>query len=100
MGEADQDLLEWTGQTSAPVSAYDDERIRMSSENTRWQAERLAPEPASIPKDARARAHSFGVLRELVGECRLAWDRRRQSIAAAGGPGASPVLAHLANECG
>ena len=82
------------------MAAYDDERIRVSWENMLWQAEALAPEPALIPKDARSRAMMFGVLRELAGECGLAWDRRLQSIAAAGGPGASPVLAHLANKYG
>jgi glutathione S-transferase len=100
MGEPNEDLRAWTGQTSAPVAAYDDERIRIGWENKLWQAEQLAPEPPLIPKEARARALMFGVLRELAGECGLAWDRRLQSIAAAGGPEASPVLAHLANKYG
>lgn len=100
MGEANEDLRDWTGQTSAPVAAYDDERIRIGWENMLWQAEQLAPEPPLIPKDARARAHMFGVLRELAGECGLAWDRRLQSIAAAGGPAASPTLARLAAKYG
>lgn len=100
MGEPNEDLREWTGQTSAPVAAYDDERIRIGWENMLWQAEQLAPDPPLIPKDARERAWMFGVLRELAGECGLAWDRRLQSIAAAGGPQASPVLAHLASKYG
>ena len=100
MGEANDDLLEWTGQTSAPVAAYDDERIRVGWENMLWQAEQLAPDPPLIPKAARARARMFGVLRELAGECGLAWDRRLQSIAASGGPDASRVLAHLASKYG
>ncbi|MBK7951926.1 MAG: hypothetical protein IPK00_25025 [Deltaproteobacteria bacterium] len=100
MGEPNEDLRDWTGQTSAPVAAYDDERIRISWENMLWQAEQLAPDPPLIPKDAHARARMFGVLRELAGECGLAWDRRLQSIAAAGGPSASPVLARLASKYG
>jgi len=100
MGEANEDLLAWTGQTSAPVAAWDDERIRIGWENMLWQAEQRAPDPPLIPKSARARALMFGVLRELAGECGLAWDRRLQSIAAAGGPAASPVLAHLADKYG
>lgn len=100
MGEPNEDLREWTGQTSAPVAAYDDERIRIGWENMIWQAEDLAPEPPLIPKEARARAHMFGVLRELAGERGLAWDRRLQSISAAGGPAASPVLALLASKYG
>lgn len=100
MGEPNEDLRDWTGQTSAPVAAYDDERIRIGWENMLFQAEQLAPDPPLIPKEARARAHMFGVLRELAGECGLAWDRRLQSIAAAGGPAASPVLARLASKYG
>jgi hypothetical protein len=100
MGEPNEELLAWTGQTSAPVAAYNDERIRISWENMLWQAEQLAPEPALIPREARDRAHMFGVLRELAGECGLAWDRRLQAIAAAGGPAASPVLARLASKYG
>ena len=100
MGEANDDLREWTGQTSAPVAAFDDERIRIGWENMLWQAEQLAPDPPLIPKNARERATMFGVLRELAGECGLAWDRRLQSIAAAGGPEASPVLARLGSKYG
>jgi hypothetical protein len=100
MGEENAELRDWTGQTSAPIAAYDDERIRISWESMLWQAEQLAPEPPLIPREARQRTHMFGVLRELAGECGLAWDRRLQSIAASGGPEASPVLARLAAKYG
>jgi len=100
MGEPNEDLRDWTGQTSAPVAAYDDERIRIGWENMLWQAEELAPDPPLIPAAAPQRAHMFGVLRELAGERGLAWDRRLQSISAAGGPAAGPVLARLAGKYG
>jgi glutathione S-transferase len=100
MGQENAALREWTGQTSAPVAALNDERIRISWEAMLWQAEQLQPEPRLIPEDAAQRVAMFGLLREFAGECGFAWDRRLQSIAASGGPGASPVLALLGAKYG
>ncbi len=100
MGEDNLDLLAWTGQTSAPVAAYNDERIRISWENMLWQAEQLAPEPRLVPADAAERVAMFGLLRELAGECGFAWDRRLHTISASGGPDAAPVLGRLAAKYG
>ncbi len=100
MGEANDDLLAWTGQTSAPVAANNDERIRITWENMLWQAEQLKPEPRLIPESAKERVAMFGLLREFAGECGFAWDRRLQSVAQAGGPKAAPVLQHLADKYG
>ncbi|MCY4428276.1 MAG: hypothetical protein OXC05_14785 [Halieaceae bacterium] len=94
------ELREWTGQTSAPVAAYNDERIRITWENMLWQAEQLAPEPKLIPENAKDRVAMFGLLREFAGECGFAWDRRLQTIARSGGPEAAPVLAYLARKYG
>ena len=100
MGEANEDLLEWTGQTSAPVAANNDERIRITWENMLWQAEQLQPTPRLIPDNAKDRVAMFGLLREFAGECGFAWDRRLQSLARSGGPDAAPVLQYLANKYG
>tara|TARA_B110000444_G_C18691404_1_gene524462 strand:+ start:207 stop:968 length:762 start_codon:yes stop_codon:yes gene_type:complete len=100
MGEANKDLSEWTGQTSAPVAAYNDERIRITWENMLWQAEQLQPEPRLIPDNAKQRVAMFGLLREFAGECGFAWDRRLQSVAQAGGPEAAPVLQFIAKKYG
>lgn len=100
MGEANDDLQQWTGQTSAPVAANNDERIRITWENMLWQAEQLAPEPRLIPDNAKDRVAMFGLLREFAGECGFAWDRRLQSIAQAGGPDVAPLLTYLANKYG
>ena len=100
VGEENPELLEWTGQNSAPVAAYNDERIRISWENMLWQAEQLAPEPPLIPSGAAQRVEMFGLLRELAGECGFAWDRRLHTIKASGGPEAAPMLATLAAKYG
>ncbi len=94
------DLWQWTGQTSAPVAAYNDERIRVTWENMLWQAEQLEPEPKLIPANVHDRVLMFGMLRELAGECGFAWDRRLHSIAMSGGPEANPVLSYLAEKYG
>ena len=100
MGQENAELLDWSGQNSAPVAAFNDERIRISWEAMLWQAEQLQPEPRLIPEDAAQRVAMFGLLREFAGECGFAWDRRLQSIAASGGPEASPVLGLLAAKYG
>src|SRR5262245_1303560 len=54
-------LEEWTGQSSFPTVAYDDERPRSGWAEILLLAERLAPKPALIPADARERALLFGL---------------------------------------
>ena len=72
----DPDLKAWTGQESAPVAMFDDERPR-----TRWDellllAERLVPTPRLIPEDQLQRAMMFGFAREIFSEDGLAWNFR------------------------
>ncbi len=71
-------LREWTGQTSAPVAILDDEPPRTTWSAILHLAERLAPEPALIPRDAEERARMFGYLHELCGELGFGWCRRLQ----------------------
>src|SRR5882724_6864410 len=71
-------LREWTGQTSAPVAILDDEAPRTTWSAILHLAERLAPEPALIPRDAEERARMFGYLHELCGELGFGWCRRLQ----------------------
>lgn len=100
MQQSAEALFDWTGQTSAPIAAYNDERIRITWENMLWQAEQLQPEPPLIPTNTADKITLFGMLRELVGECGFAWDRRLHSIATSGGPEANEVLAYLAEKYG
>jgi len=100
VGGENRALLAWTGQTSAPVVALDDEPVRITWESFLWLAERLAPEPALVPADPAERVALFGLTREIAGENGFGWNRRLQSIAASGGPEAAPVLARLAGKYG
>jgi glutathione S-transferase len=73
-------LREWTGQESYPVAAYDSETPRSGWAEILFLAERLAPEPALIPRDAATRVLFFGLCREVCGEMGLGWCRRLQSV--------------------
>jgi glutathione S-transferase len=75
-GGANEALLRWTGQTSAPAAVYGEERPRISSAETILLAERLAPERPLIPADPEARALMFGLCHELAAEDGLGWSLR------------------------
>ena len=96
-------LFEWTGQKNAPVAIHDNERPRSGWADILLLAERLAPTPALLPRDAAERALVFGLTHELVGEQGLAWTRRLQLIEAglAGTGGFAPkVAAYLGKRYG
>lgn len=67
-GGANDALLAWTGQTSAPVAMLDEERPRALWSEILLLAERLAPEPRLIPADPAERMTMFGLAHELCGE--------------------------------
>ena len=69
-------LRAWTGQTSAPVAAWNDEPPVWAMSDILELAERLAPEPVLIPADARERVWMYGLLREITGRQGLGWSLR------------------------
>ena len=69
-------LKKWTGQTSYPVAAYNNERPRTTWTDILFLAERIAPQPPLIPSDAEGRALMFGYGHELCGELGLSWCQR------------------------
>jgi len=71
-------LEEWTKQDSFPVAVFERERPRSGWAEILWLAERLAPEPALVPRDAEQRARFFGLCHEICGEQGLGWTRRIQ----------------------
>lgn len=73
---ADRELLEWTGQASAPVAIWNDERPCASWIDQLNLAERLQPSPPLIPEDVEDRALMFGLCNELAGENGFAWTKR------------------------
>lgn len=66
-------IAEWAGDSSIPVVAYRKEKLRTGWAEILLLAERLAPEPALIPTDARARALLFGLSHEICGEMGFGW---------------------------
>ena len=76
MGGTQSELIEWTGQPSAPVVVWNDERPRSSWIDQLNLAERLAPDPPLIPDDLEERVRMFGLANELLGENGLVWVKR------------------------
>ncbi len=71
-----QPLIEWTGQSLAPVAMLDDEEPASTLSDIAWLAERLAPEPALVPDDPSERVTMFGLMREVSGQHGFGWSRR------------------------
>ncbi len=76
----DSDMANWTGSRSAPVVMYNNEAPRSGWAEILLLAERLSPEPALLPKDAKERALALGLCHEICGEMGLGWSRRLESV--------------------
>lgn len=73
-------LVRVTGQASHPAVLYEKERPRSGWAEILLLAERLAPEPALVPADARERALFFGFAHEICGEDGLGWNVRHLMV--------------------
>lgn len=73
---ADAELRAWTGQSSAPVAIWNDERPRASWIDQLYLAELLNPEPPLIPAAFEDRVLMFGLAHQLVGEGGFGWTKR------------------------
>jgi hypothetical protein len=80
MGPGDTAVHAWTGQTSAPVAMYEDERPRSGWAEILLLVERLAARPHLIPVDPAERALLFGLSHEICGEMGLGWCRRLAGV--------------------
>lgn len=76
MDGSQSELIAWTGQASAPVAIWNDERPRSSWIDQLNLAERLNPEPPLIPSNISDRILMFGLINELAGENGIAWVKR------------------------
>lgn len=76
MGGTQTELIEWTGQASAPVAVWNDERPRSSWLDQLNLAERLEPNPPLIPANVEDRVRMFGMINELASENGVAWLKR------------------------
>lgn len=79
-GAPNPEIVEWTGQASAPALAWNDEPPRSGWAEILILAERLAPEPRLVPAAPGERARLFGLAHELAGELGLGWCRRNDGI--------------------
>lgn len=79
-GQPNDELREWTGQTSAPAAVYCEEPPRTSWAPILHLAERLVPEPSLLPVDECDRVLMLGLCEEMGGEDGLGWNRRRQVL--------------------
>lgn len=102
--DAESAVAAWAGDSSVPVVAYNREALRTGWVEILVLAERLAPEPALIPGDARARALFFGLAHEIVGEMGLGWCQRllilKGSLDHSGEPGTTSSAGRLAGKYG
>lgn len=76
MGGSQSELIEWTGQASAPVMAWNEEKPRATWIDQLNLAERLAPTPSLVPANVDDRALMFGLANELLGENGMIWVKR------------------------
>jgi len=76
MAGTQSELIAWTGQASAPVAIWNDERPRSSWVDQLNLAERLESEPPLVPADLGERMRMFGFINEIAGENGLAWSKR------------------------
>jgi glutathione S-transferase len=76
LGGSQTELIAWTGQASAPVVVWNDERPRANWIDQLNLAERLAPDPPLVPAGIEDRIRMFGMANELLGEHGLVWAKR------------------------
>ena len=76
MGDSQTELIAWTGQASAPVMAWNDEKPRTGWLEQLLLAERLNPEPRLLPENVEDRIRMIGMANELLGEQGLVWEKR------------------------
>lgn len=74
-------LLEWTGQTSAPVAVYDDLPPVSHWLDLVMFLDRIAPEKPLLPADAASRGRAAGLSTLIAGVDGVGWNRRFHMIA-------------------
>lgn len=79
-GGANEALMQWTGQNSAPVAVLDDQPPVCHWLDLLHLAERIAPEPALIPEDPAARSEVLGLSALIAGVDGIGWNRRVQIL--------------------
>ena len=79
-GQANEELVAWTGHRNAPLVMLDDEPARSNWADIIELAERLQPEPGLVPLDPEQRIRMFGLCNEICGAGGLTWNARHLMI--------------------
>lgn len=74
--DPDNAIREWAGDSSVPVVAFEDEKLRTGWAEILLLAERLAPSKPLLPADWEGRMTVFGIGHEICGEMGLGWAAR------------------------
>lgn len=79
-GQANEDLIAWTGHRNAPVAMLDDEPARTNWADIIELAERLQSEPRLIPEETEDRVRMFGLCNEICGAGGLTYNARHTMV--------------------
>lgn len=85
-GQENAALKAWTGQTSAPVLMFHDDKPRVSWAEKLVLAEQLQPEPRLLPADEDERMAVMGFCHEICSEDGLGWNVRLMLLSGERGP--------------
>ena len=80
-GGENSELLDWTGQTSAPVIVLDGQPPVSHWLDQLMLSERLAPLPALVPADMQLRGDCLGLCALIAGVDGFGWNRRLHMLA-------------------
>jgi len=96
-GGSNEELLDWTGQSSAPVLVPEHGPAVSHWLDLLLVAEQLAPSPALLPQDLELRTQAIGLCTLIAGVDGFGWQRRLQLLAPGMESGNPPeTLARLA----
>jgi glutathione S-transferase len=103
MGEANEDLVRWTGSRNAPVIIWDNEPPASRWLDQIMLIENQKATPPLLPRDSFSRALTVGIVGEIAGEFGFGWARRlmifeRSAAQASAAPsGLPPQMRTMAN---
>lgn len=80
-GGENKTLMDWTGQSSAPVAVYEDQPPVCHWLDLLMLAERLAPECPLVPAQSAPRVEVLGLSALIAGVDGFGWNRRLQMLA-------------------
>jgi hypothetical protein len=100
-GEANENIVAWSGEASGPIVAWAKEKPINRWIDILYLAERLAPKPSLLPADATQRALMIGLSHEICGEMGIGWNRRLQLFAPSYAAGSPPAgVSRMGNKYG